>query len=91
MLDTSVLHFILSILTKSPVSPNTSNPNNPTTLKVFPDSELSKLFQVEITIIDNDCWHKTDPVVWFRVCMLESKESDVLMIIGCAHVNGLII
>lgn len=55
MLDTSVLHFILSILTKSPVSPNTSNPNNPTTLKVFPDSELSKLFQVEITIIDNDC------------------------------------
>lgn len=62
-LDVSILHFILSILTTSPVSPNTSNPSNPTTLKVFIDSELSNGFQVEITVIVNDCWHNTDPVI----------------------------
>jgi len=54
---------MLSILTTLPVSPNTSNPSNPTTLKLFIDSELSNEFQVEMTVIVNDCWHNTDPVI----------------------------
>lgn len=91
-LDVSILHFILSILTTSPVSPNTSSPSNPTTLKVFIDSELSNEFQVEITVIVNDCWHNTDPVIWYWVFELDSDESeDIFVTIGSAHVKGLII
>lgn len=91
-LGVSILQFILSILTTSPVSPNTSNPNNPTTLKEFMDSELYE-FQVEIIIIVKDCWHNTDPVVSHWVFEFDSAElEDIFVITGCAaQVNGLII
>lgn len=87
-LDASILHFIPSILTTSPVSPNTSNPSNPTTLKAF----IVSAFQVEITVIVNDCWHNTDPVIWYWDFVLDTEESeDIFVTIGCAHVSGLII